>query len=63
MMSRMSWNKVRTTLFSPKAFQVGTGRNSGVGVLGHTGEMTDKNAVGKTKSEWDVARVRIQFGC
>ena len=50
-MSRMSWNEVRTTLFSPKAFQVGTGRNGGVGGLGHTGKVTDEKAVGKTKSE------------
>ena len=47
----MSQEKVRATLFSPKAFQVGMGRNSGVGDLGHTGEVTDENAVGKTKSE------------
>ena len=63
MVSRMSWNKVQTMLFSPKVFQVGTGRNGGVGGLGHTGKVTDENAVGKTKSEWDVVKFRIQFGC
>ena len=29
-------------LFGPKAFQVGTGRNSGVGDFGHTGEVTEE---------------------
>ena len=47
----MSWNKVWTTLFSPKAFQVGTGRNSGVGGLGHAGKVYNEKAVDKTKSE------------
>ena len=50
-MSRMSRNKVRMMLFCPKAFQVGAGRNDGVGGLGHTGEVTDEKAVGKTKSK------------
>ena len=59
----MSWNEVQMTLFSPKAFQVGTGRNGGVGGLRHAGEMADENAVGKTKSKWDVVKFRIQFGC
>ena len=43
--------KVQTTLFSPKVFQVGVGRNSGVGGLGHAGEVTNEKAVGKTKSK------------
>ena len=47
----MSWDKVQTTLFSPEAFQVGTGRNGGVGSLGHTGEVDDEKAIDKTKSE------------
>ena len=38
-------------LFSPKAFQVGTGRNSGVGGLGHAGEVAKEKAIGKAKSE------------
>ena len=59
-MHRVSRNEVRVTLFSPKAFQVGTGRNSGIGGLRHAGEVADENAVGKTKSKRDVARVRIQ---
>ena len=50
-MRRMSWNKVQTTLFSPKVFQVGTGRNSGVGSLKHTGKVTDEKAVDKTKGK------------
>ena len=62
-MCRVSRNKVQTTLFSPKVFQVSVGRNSSVGGLGHTGEVTEENAVGKTKSEWDVVKFRIQFGC
>ena len=59
----MSWNKVWMMLFSPKAFQVSAGRNGGVGGLGHTGEVTDENAVGKTKSKWDVVKFKVQFGC
>ena len=39
------------TLFSPKAFQVGTGRNGGVGGLRHAGEVDNEKAVDKTKSE------------
>ena len=50
-------------MFGPKAFQVGTSGNGGVGSLRHAGEVADKKAVGKTKSEGNVARVRIQFGC
>ena len=42
----VSWDKVRTTLFSPKAFQVGAGRNGGVGGLRHAGEVYDEKAVG-----------------
>ena len=38
-------------MFSPKAFQVGTGRNSGVGDFGHTGKVTEEKTVGKAKSE------------
>ena len=37
--------------------------NGGVGGLGHAGEVADENAVGKTKSEWDVVEFRVQFGC
>ena len=59
----MSQDKTRTTLLSPKAFQVGVSGNGSVGGLGHTGEVANKKAVGKTKSKGDVARVRIQFGC
>ena len=47
----MSWDKVRTTLFSPKAFQVGAGRNGGVGGLRHAGEVDNEKTVDKTKSE------------
>ena len=43
---RMSWDKVRTMLFSPKVFQVGTGRNSGVCGLRHAGKVYDEKAVG-----------------
>ena len=62
-MSRMGQNEARTTLFSPKAFQVGMGRNGGVGDFGHAGKVTDEKAVGKAKSGSDVTRFRIQFGC
>ena len=47
----MSWDKVQTTLFSPKAFQVSVGRNGGVSGLRHAGEVDDEKAVDKTKSE------------
>ena len=50
-MGRMSQNEVWTTLFGPKAFQVGTSRNSGVGGLRHTGEVTKEEVIGKAKSE------------
>ena len=43
---RMSRDKVQTTLFSPKAFQVGTGRNGGVCGLRHAGEVYNEKAVG-----------------
>ena len=62
-MSRMRRDEARMTLFSPKAFQVSTGRNSGVGNFGHTGKVTEEKAVGEAKSNGDVARFRIQFGC
>ena len=62
-MHRMSRDETRMTLFSPKAFQVSTGRNSGVGDFRHTGEVTKEKTVGKAESEGDVARFRIQFGC
>ena len=49
-MSRMGQNKVWMTLFSPKAFQVGTSGNSGVGFSVHTGEMGDDETIDKAKS-------------
>ena len=48
---RMSWDKVQTTLFCPKVFQIGTGRNGGVGSLRHAGEVDNEKAVDETKSE------------
>ena len=51
LMRGMSRNKVQTTLFSPKAFQVGTGRNSGVGGSRHTGKVTEEKTVGEAKSK------------
>ena len=48
---RMGRDKVQMMLFSPKAFQVGTGRNGGVGGLRHAGEVDNEKAVDKTKSE------------
>ena len=50
-MSRMRQDETWTTLFSPKAFQVGTGRNSGVSDFGHAGEVTKEKAVGKAESD------------
>ena len=50
-MSRVSQNEVWTTLFGPKVFQVGMGRNSGVGDLRHVGKVTKEKTVGKAKSE------------
>ena len=49
-MSRMGQNKVRTTLFSPKVFQVGMSGNSGVSFSVHTGEVGNDESVGKAKS-------------
>ena len=43
---RMSWDKVWMTLFSPKAFQVGASRNSGVCDLRHAGEVYNEKTVG-----------------
>ena len=51
LMRRMSRNKVQMTLFSPEAFQVGTGRNSGVGAFRHTGKVTKEEAIGKAKGK------------
>ena len=49
-MSRMGQNEVRMTLFSPKAFQVGTSGNSGIGFGVHTGEMGNNKTIDKNKS-------------
>ena len=48
---RMSRDKVRTMLFSPKAFQVGVGRNGGVSGLRHAGKVDNEKAVDKAKSK------------
>ena len=48
--SRVRWNEVWTTLFSPEVFQVSMSGDSGVGNFGHTGEVRDEKAVGKAKS-------------
>ena len=61
-MSRMGSNKRQTTLFGPKAFQVGTSGNSGVGVGVHIGKVDNDEAVCKTDSMVDKSR-RVQFGC
>ena len=46
----MVWNKVQTMLFSPKAFQVGTGGKGGVGFSVHAGEVGNNKTVDKAKS-------------
>ena len=47
----MSPNKVRTTLFSPLTFHISTGGDYGVGLIIHTGEVTEDKTVGKAKSD------------
>ena len=49
--SGIGQDKTQTTLFSPKAFQVSVGRNSGVGDFRHTSKVTEEKAAGKAKSE------------
>ena len=60
---RMRPNKVRMTLFNPLMFHIGASGDDGVGLIVHTGEVTEDKTVGKAKSEYDVARFGIQFGC
>ena len=48
---RMSPNEVRTALFSPLTFHIGTSGDDGVGLIVHAGEVRDEKAVGKAKSE------------
>ena len=50
-MSRMSWNEVRTVLFSPLTFHINVSGDYGVGLIVHAGKMREEKAVGKAKSE------------
>ena len=61
--SGMGWNEVRTTLFSPKVFQVGMGGDSGVSFGVHADEVGNDEAAGKTNKSVDISRWRVQFVC
>ena len=61
--SRMRWDKRRTTLFSPKAFQVGVSGDSGVSFSVHADKVGNDEATGKTNKSVDSSRWRVQFGC
>ena len=61
-MNRMGSDKSQTTLFSPKAFQVGASGNSCVGVGVHIGKVHNNEAVCKTDSMVDESRWRVQIG-
>ena len=61
--SRVRWNEVRATLLSPKAFQVGMGRNGGVSFGVHADKVGNDKAAGKANKSADVLRWRGQFGC
>ena len=63
LVGRMRWNEVWTMLFSPKAFQVGMGRDGGVSFGVHANEVGNDEAVGKTNKSADISRWRVQFGC
>ena len=46
LMNRMGRNERWTTLFSPKVFQVGTGRHGGVSFSVHTGKVGNDEEIG-----------------
>ena len=48
---RMSTNKVGMTLFRPLTFHIGASGDDSVGLIIHTGEVTEEKTVGKAKSE------------
>ena len=48
--SRVGPDESQMTLFGPKAFQVGTSGNSGVGIVVHAGEVRADETVSKAKS-------------
>ena len=43
---RVSPNKIRTVLFSPLTFHIGTSGDDGVSLIIHAGEVTDDEEVG-----------------
>ena len=47
----MSPNKVWAALFSPSMFHIGMSGDYSVGLIVHTGEVTEEKTVGKAKSE------------
>ena len=49
LMSRMGRNEAWTTLFSPKVFQVDTGRDGGVSFGVHAGKVGDDKKIGMTE--------------
>ena len=46
---RMSPNEVRTALFSPLTFHIGTGGDHGIGLIVHAGKVAGNEEVGVTE--------------
>ena len=46
---RMSPNEVRTVLFSPLTFHIGTSGDDGIGLIIHAGKVADDEEVGVTE--------------
>ena len=62
-MSRMRWDEVQTTLFSPLMFHIGMSGDYGVGLVVHVGKVRDDEKIGTTEERQDGVRFRIQVGC
>ena len=62
-MSRMRWNEVRMTLFSPLALHISTSGDYSVGLIIHVGKVGDGKKIGTTEERQDGVRFRIQVGC
>ena len=46
---QVSWNNVRTALFSPSTFQIGASGDYSVGLVIHVGKMGDNEKIGTTE--------------
>ena len=46
---QMSPNEVRTALFSPLTFHIGTSGDDGIGLIVHAGKMADDEEIGVTE--------------